>query len=55
VAGILIWSIATLLISFSASFEQLLYFRVIVGIGLAAIFPTSFSIIVDIYKPEVRG
>jgi MFS family permease len=55
VAGILIWATATLLISFSGSFEQLLYFRIIVGIGLAAIVPTAFSIIVDMYRPEVRG
>ncbi|MBS7270702.1 MAG: MFS transporter, partial [Candidatus Freyarchaeota archaeon] len=54
-AGILIWATATLLISFSGSFEQLLYFRIIVGIGLAAIVPTAFSIIVDMYRPEVRG
>jgi MFS family permease len=55
VAGLLIWAAATLLISFSANFNQLLYFRIIVGLGLAAITPTGFSIIVDMYKPEVRG
>nr|MDO8079176.1 MFS transporter [Candidatus Freyarchaeota archaeon] len=55
IAGILIWATATFLISFAGSFDQLLYFRILVGLGLATITPTGFSIIVDMYKPEIRG
>ncbi len=54
-AGILIWAFTTFLVALSGSYEQMVFFRLLTGLGLAAIVPTAFSIIVDIYKPEVRG
>ncbi|MGQ9723143.1 MAG: MFS transporter [Candidatus Jordarchaeum sp.] len=54
-AGILIWAFTTFLVAMSGNYEQLIFFRLLTGLGLAAIVPTAFSIIVDIYKPEVRG
>ena len=53
--GILVWGITTILTALAANYETLLFLRLLTGLGLAAIIPTAFSIIVDIYKPEERG
>jgi MFS family permease len=49
------WGLFTLLCAFAWDFTSLLVFRAIVGIGLAAIVPTTFSLIADYVPPERRG
>jgi len=49
------WGLFTLLCAFAWDYPSLLAFRAIVGIGLAAIVPTSFSLIADYVPPEKRG
>ena len=50
--GILVWGVTTILTALAANYETLLFLRLLTRLGLAAIIPTAFSIIVDIYKPE---
>ncbi|MHA1310043.1 MAG: MFS transporter [Candidatus Helarchaeota archaeon] len=50
-----IWSIFTLLIAFSYSYIDMLIYRSIIGVGLAAIVPTAQSLLSDYFRPEKRG
>lgn len=49
------WGVFTLLCALSWNYMSLLFFRALVGIGLAAIVPTSFSLIADFVSPDKRG
>ncbi|MHA2253103.1 MAG: MFS transporter [Candidatus Kariarchaeaceae archaeon] len=49
------WGLFTLLCAFAWDYPSLLMFRAVVGIGLAAIVPTSFSLVADYVAPEKRG
>lgn len=53
--GMIVWSTATLLSSFCQTFYQLAIFRMILGIGAAAVNPTAFSLLSDYFHPKFRS
>ena len=53
--GCFLWGIFTILMAMVAGYLDMLFFRMITGIGLAVIFPTTQSIIADYFPPEKRG
>ena len=53
--GLLIWSFATVLSGFAATFGILLFARVIVGINEAACSPAAYSLLSDYFKPSQRA
>jgi MFS family permease len=55
VAGVLLWSLATVASGLAADFNQLLLCRIGVGIGEAALAPAAASMIVDSFAPSRRG
>jgi len=55
IAGILVWTIATVMCGFARSFEGLFAARVFVGVGEAALAPAAYSLIADYFPPHVRG
>jgi MFS family permease len=55
VAGILVWSIATLACGYAASFGALFAARAAVGVGEAALAPAAMSIITDSFPANRRG
>lgn len=55
VAGVVMWSLATVACGYATSFEQLFVARVGVGIGEAAFAPAAVSMISDIFPPHRRG
>lgn len=54
-AGVLVWSAATVLCAFTRSFTELLLARACVGIGEAALAPAAYSLIVDYFARERRA
>ena len=54
-AGIAVWSAMTLLCGLARSYGQLLFFRVGVGVGEAALGPTAISLAGDAFPPERRA
>jgi MFS family permease len=55
VAGIVIWSLATLACGYATSFGSLFAARAAVGIGEAALAPAALSIITDSFQVNRRG
>jgi len=55
VAGILIWSLATVACGYASSFGSLFAARAAVGIGEAALAPAAMSIITDSFPVNRRG
>jgi MFS family permease len=55
IAGVVIWSVATIACGYAHSFAQLFAARVLVGIGEAALAPAAVSMIADSFPPERRG
>ncbi len=55
VAGVLVWSIATLACGYATSFWTLFAARAAVGIGEAALAPAATSIIADSFQAHRRG
>jgi MFS family permease len=55
VAGILIWSAATVLCSFATGFWELLVLRMGVGLGEATLAPCAYSILADIFPRNRLG
>jgi MFS family permease len=55
IAGVLLWSLATVASGLASNFSQLLLCRVFVGIGEAALAPAAASMIVDTFAPARRG
>jgi MFS family permease len=55
VAGVLIWSVATVACGYAGSFWTLFAARAAVGIGEAALAPAAMSIITDSFPAERRG
>jgi MFS family permease len=53
--GCFIWGLFTLLTGFSLGYIDMLAYRIICGIGLAVIVPTTNSLIGDYFPPENRG
>jgi MFS family permease len=54
-AGVMVFSLFTLLSGFARSFTQLFVARVGVGAGEASVVPTAYSIISDMFPPEKLG
>ncbi len=54
-AGILTFSLATLLCGLVSSIEWLIFMRVVQGIGASFIFSTGIAILASVYPPERRG
>lgn len=54
-AGVLIWSLSTLLCAMAQSFEALIAARVGVGVGEAALTPAAVSLIADSFPSRRRG
>lgn len=55
VAGIVVWSLATLACGYAHSFGELFAARAAVGVGEAALAPAAMSIITDSFRAERRG
>lgn len=55
IAGVTIWSLATALSGFVASFGELFAARLLVGLGEAALSPAAISLIADLFPPDRRG
>jgi MFS family permease len=55
IAGVLLWSGATVACGYAASFGQLFVARLAVGIGEAALAPAAVSMIADYFPPARRG
>ena len=55
IAGLAIWSIATIGCGFARSFGQLFLLRMSVGVGEAVLNPSSYSIISDTFPKEKTG
>jgi MFS family permease len=54
-AGILVWSVGTILTGFAATFAMMIGFRVLVGLGEASYATISPSLISDSYAPAKRN
>ena len=52
IAGVCIWSVLTLLCGFARNFPQLFFARMGVGFGEAALTPTAYAIIGDLFPPN---
>jgi MFS family permease len=55
IAGILIWSCATVACGLAGDFPTLFVARIWVGIGEAALAPAAISMIADLFPPSRRG
>lgn len=55
VAGVVIWSLATVACGLAQSFPTLFIARIWVGIGEAALAPAAISMIADLFPPARRG
>jgi MFS family permease len=53
--GCFFWAIFTLLTAFAVEYIDLFIYRLLTGIGLAVIVPTTQSLIADYYPPKERG
>lgn len=54
-AGVLIWSLATLLTGLTRNFAQLFATRAVLGIGEASYFPAGTSLLGDFFPRHLRG
>ncbi|MFO1457078.1 MAG: MFS transporter [Steroidobacteraceae bacterium] len=55
IAGVSVWSLATMASGYVASFGELFAARLLVGLGEAALSPAAISLIADLFPPEKRG
>ena len=55
IAGIFLFSLATLLCGIASSAAWLIFFRVVQGVGAAFIFSTGMAILAAAYPPDSRG
>jgi MFS family permease len=55
IAGIVVWSLATVVSGFAQSFGALFVARLLVGLGEAALSPAAISLIADLFPPSSRG
>lgn len=53
--GVAMWSVATLGMGLSSSFNELLVARVLVGAGEATLMPAAYSLLADYFPPHQRG
>ncbi len=55
IAGLTIWSLATVAAGFARNFEEFFITRMLVGFGEAALAPAAISLIADLFPAEQRG
>lgn len=55
IAGVAVWGSMTILCGLSTTYGMLFFARMGVGIGEAALTPTAYSLIADLFPPERRG
>ena len=55
IAGVVVWSIATIACGLARNFNELFAARIFVGLGEAVLSPAAISIISDLFPPERRG
>lgn len=55
IAGIGLWSVATVASGFAQTFGELFAARLLVGLGEAALGPSAISLIADLFAPARRG
>ena len=53
--GVTIWSVLTIYCGFARNFFQLFFARMGVGFGEAALTPTAYSMVADLFPPEKLG
>lgn len=53
--GVTIWSVLTIYCGFARNFLQLFFARMGVGFGEAALTPTAYSMVADLFPPEKLG
>lgn len=54
VAGLVLWSVATIGCSLASNFQELFFARMLVGVGEAALVPVATSLIADCFAPSMR-
>jgi MFS family permease len=54
VAGLALWSLATIGCSLAHTFWQLFFARMLVGVGEASLVPVATSLIADVFTPAMR-
>ncbi|MBT0669234.1 MFS transporter [Novosphingobium profundi] len=54
VAGLALWSLATIGCSLATTFHELFFARMLVGVGEAALVPVASSLIADFFAPAIR-
>lgn len=54
-AGIILWSLMTVLSGFAGSFWELFFARMGVGVGEAILAPAGWSLIADLFPPTLRA
>lgn len=52
IGGVIVWSVLTMICGFARNFWQLFFFRMGVGFGEAALTPTAYSMIADLFPPD---
>lgn len=55
IAGVILWSLATLACGYAHSFAELFVARIFVGVGEACLAPAAMSMICDYFPPQKRG
>lgn len=55
VAGVSIWSVATLLTGLTTNFVQLFAMRALLGVGEASYYPAGTSLLGDLFPRQLRG
>jgi MFS family permease len=55
IAGVVLWSVATIWCGLASSFTELFLARLLVGVGEAALAPCVTSMIADLFPPARRG
>jgi EmrB/QacA subfamily drug resistance transporter len=55
IVGLILFGLASLLSAWAQTPEQLIMFRALMGIGGAAVLPSTLSIITNVFEPSERG
>ena len=53
--GSIYYSITSLLVGYAQSYEQLMLFKILTGVGIGVVVPVAYSIITDMFKASTRS
>ncbi|TFG20998.1 MAG: MFS transporter [Promethearchaeota archaeon] len=53
--GSIYYSISSLFVGYAQSYEQLLLFKILTGVGIGVVVPVAYSIITDMFKATARS